>query len=134
MAERRKIYTFEDMYKEEKKALKEYQKQIIEDRKNFDLSYFRETSEEVEALSGKDRDGNYWSAVPVWDFAIDLYRITFQSTCYSKGWDFWNIDVARNPDECLDTLIADGDIVWHEKYQRWYTKEQYKTVRPFKSV
>ena len=76
-------------------------------RENIDTTWFKETEAEIQELSGKDRFGNYWEAIPEYDHYSEMYspKMTSQVMLFDGSW--WNIS-ARTPDEAIDVLIADG--------------------------
>lgn len=79
---------------------------LEERRVNVDWNWYKETQEEVQALSGYDRFGNYWSCQPQYDYYFELYQPKMVGQVNSLDGSWW-ID-AITPDQAIDTLIKDG--------------------------
>lgn len=76
-------------------------------RTGIDLSWYKETIDEIEALSGADRFGNWWDVVGEYDHCTEMYCPRFQNRLNLSDGSWWNI-AARTPDEAVDILIKDG--------------------------
>ena len=76
-------------------------------RTGIDTSWFFETEAEIKQLSGVDRFGNWWDVVGEYDHRTKMYHPQFQNRLNLSDGSWWNI-AARNPDEAVDVLIADG--------------------------
>jgi len=74
---------------------------------HVDWDWYFETPEEVKALSGLDRFGNYWEAVPVFDYYTELYQPVFTSRVGLTDGSWWNLNTANNPDMAVNILIND---------------------------
>lgn len=76
-------------------------------REGVDYSWYKETQEEVTALSGYDRFGNYWKAESQYDYYFEMYQPKMTSRVGLNDGSWWNLN-AITPDSAIDILIADG--------------------------
>lgn len=80
---------------------------LEERRGNVDWNWYKETQEEIHALSGYDRFGNYWSCQPQYDHYFELYQPKMVGQVGLNDGSWWNLN-AITPDQAIDILIKDG--------------------------